>query len=174
MESNLPFGEVWLKTCGNTELKTSVPAIAMSMLRLLYFLGGSPQKVGKWLWQKFKNKELFAFFSLGSCCLPNARLPRTILAEPPPCPGRVLVPLPEKEGYLLLVEREVEDGEETGQWYSCALTGFSWVSGAALSLPGSASLEKGLRMMVYYQDLDHPDILQAVFGLDESENHLLA
>lgn len=38
---------------------------------------------------------------------------------------------------------EAEDGEERGQRYCRALTSFSWVSGAALSLLGPVSLEKG-------------------------------
>lgn len=66
-----------------------------------------------------------------------------------------LVPLPEKEGYLLLVEWETEDRGEIRQGCSCALTSFSWVSGAALTLLGSVSLEKGLRVRACFRDSEY-------------------
>lgn len=66
------------------------------------------------------------------------------------------MPLPEKARYLSLLGWEAEDGEETGQRCSCAPTGFSWGSGAALSLLGSVSLEKGLRVRARYRDWEYP------------------
>lgn len=66
------------------------------------------------------------------------------------------MPLPEKEGYLLLLGWEAEDGEEIGQRSHCALTSFSWVSGAALSLRSLVSPEKGLRVRARYWDLEYP------------------
>jgi len=66
------------------------------------------------------------------------------------------VPLAEKEGYLLLVRWGAGGGEEIGQRCFCALISFSRVSGAALSLLGSVSLEKGLRVRACYRDLEYP------------------
>lgn len=96
-------------------------------------------KGGEWLWETFKNKELFTF-SLGSCQL--------VACPTPSCPAlSSLSPhqvfLSAQGTFWCLSQRRrifIGVGEERGQRYSPS---FSWGSGAALSLLGSVSLEKG-------------------------------
>lgn len=110
--------------------------------------GRQPSKSREMIVAKVEEQRAFRLFLWAAVACPM-----------PSCPGRSL---PRTCPCASSRERGIFIVGGAGSWrrrrnrtviFLCSYsTGFSWVSGAALSLPGSASLW----VRVYYQDLEHP------------------